>query len=125
MPNTRNTLSVHISRTENLNHFGKIKKSIKEGVCAVPCVGAVQLFFSVISLCHALSYPYQWHFVVKHSFKLCLLFFFFFFRQKCRPEEYICVCDLVEAREEAGIEISLSGNQWFFLQKCILNALES
>lgn len=72
--NARNTLWVLISRTENLNHLHKSEQSIKESVCAVPCVGALLLVFSVISLCHALSYPHQWHFVVKQWFKLCHLF---------------------------------------------------
>lgn len=30
-----------------------------------------------------------------------------FFSLKCRPEEYICLCDLVGAREAARIEIAL------------------
>lgn len=73
-PNTRNSHSVHILRTGNLNHLHKIEESIKGGVCAVLCVGALQLFFSVISPCHALSYPYEWHLVVKHWFELCRFF---------------------------------------------------
>lgn len=66
-------------------------------------MGALQLFFSVIPLCHALSYHPTSGALWLNTGSSSVIFF----RYKCRTEEYICVYNLVGARETARIEIAL------------------